>query len=263
MPKGGAMRGKTQRPPAFLGEALPVAIAHRGGGEPAWENTFEAFSEALNLGFRIIETDLRLTADGKVVTYHDRSAKRVLGDDVPIRKLTLADLQRYAVRNSLTIPTLEEALAAWPSAKFNVDLKEWRVVEPFAKVIERAAAHERICVASFSDRRLVHARRLLGNRVAMSAGPRAVAQILARGARREGSRSSQFAAIQVPFRMLENERVRRYVLQAARRQRVQVHAWTVNDRTVMTELLEAGVDGIVSDALPALKDLMLRRGQWP
>ena len=43
---------------------------------------------------------------------------------------------------------------------------------------------------------------------------------------------------------------------------LQVHAWTVDDPAVMADLLDRGVDGIMTDQTEALRDVLVSRGQW-
>jgi glycerophosphoryl diester phosphodiesterase len=43
---------------------------------------------------------------------------------------------------------------------------------------------------------------------------------------------------------------------------LQVHAWTVNDRPVMAQLLDLGIDGIMTDETETLREVLIERGQW-
>ena len=43
---------------------------------------------------------------------------------------------------------------------------------------------------------------------------------------------------------------------------LQVHVWTINDRTEMTCLLDLGADGIMTDQTVLLRDVLAERGQW-
>jgi glycerophosphoryl diester phosphodiesterase len=52
-------------------------------------------------------------------------------------------------------------------------------------------------------------------------------------------------------------------LQAAHQLGMEVHVWTINDRAEMRELLDMGVDGLVTDRPDLLRELLAERGQWP
>lgn len=79
---------------------------HRGSDFP--ENSLIAFAAALELGAGI-ECDLRLTADGQIVVFHDADAMRICGSTMRIGGSTLGELGRLKVGDG-PIPTLESLL---------------------------------------------------------------------------------------------------------------------------------------------------------
>lgn len=88
-------------------------IAHRGLHTPSegiYENTLPAFQKAADLSYPI-EIDIHLTADGKVIVFHDDTAKRMCGVDANIEEMTLDEIRSLTIMNTnQTIPTLEETL---------------------------------------------------------------------------------------------------------------------------------------------------------
>ena len=62
---------------------------------------------------------------------------------------------------------------------------------------------------------------------------------------------------QIPYGMATPRYVRR-----ARAAGLAVHVWTVNDPAVMADMLDIGVDGIMTDQTEALRELLISRGQW-
>lgn len=88
----------------------PAGFAHRGlhRGSDFPENSLIAFAAALEAGAGI-ECDLRLTADDRVVVFHDSDAKRICGSPVLIGRCRLEELGRLRVGDG-PIPTLESLL---------------------------------------------------------------------------------------------------------------------------------------------------------
>ena len=157
---------------------------------------------------------------------------------------------------------LEEILASFSDTFVNIDAKHDAVVDPLVRVLRRTCALDRVCVASFSDRRLAMLRARLGPRVCMSGGRAAVLRLRAGTFDKRGPRG-RVACVQVPLRYGGARIVDARFVEFAHRQGTAVHVWTINDPSVMTRLLDLGVDGIFSDDLHAMREVWRARGLWP
>ena len=83
-------------------------IAHRGGSEVAFENTFQAFTDAYDLGYRWLETDVQVSKDGVLYAIHDDNLKNITGKNVKIHDLSSDDLDQILIRGKYNIPRLEK-----------------------------------------------------------------------------------------------------------------------------------------------------------
>src|SRR5262249_28787180 len=149
------------------------------------------------------------------------------------------------VAGAAAVPRLDDVLAAWPQVRFNIDVKADNAVDPAIETVRRTGARDRVLLASFSDARLVRLRRAFGPELATSLGSRAVARLWAASrlpARIPiGRRGQPVAAAQVPPRQSGLRLVDRRFVAYAHRLGLQVHVWTIDDPTEMTELLDLGV----------------------
>jgi glycerophosphoryl diester phosphodiesterase len=252
----------------------PVAIAHRGSRLLWPENTMEAFSGAVSLGYRHLETDLRRTADGVLVCLHDPTVDRTTDESGPVSGMTFEGLSRLDAGyrhvgvegrvfrgRGIRVPTLEEAVRTFPEVSFVVDLKTEGLVGPLCELIERLGLYDRLIVGSFTDRRLEEFREASGGRVATSTGA-ALARSWLVASRVGRGVSGEASALQVPRHSRGLRVVDRRLIDSAHARGLQVHVWTINDPSEMAELLDLGVDGIITDRPDLLKELLEERGQW-
>jgi glycerophosphoryl diester phosphodiesterase len=237
---------------AFLDFPGPLAFAHRGGAAHGPENSWPAFEHAVGLGYSFLETDARATADGVLLAFHDRTLDRLAGRPGEIARLPHREIAAARIGGTEPIPLLEDLIGAWPDVRFNVDVKDAGAIGPLADVLRRTIAWDRVCICSFSARRLRGARRALGRPVCTACSPAGIAAV------RLGSRAGPPAqCAQIPASVAGPQFIRR-----AHALGLQVHAWTVNDRALMERLLDLGVDGIFTDQTVALRELLKARGQW-
>ncbi len=120
-----------------------LTIAHRGyraGG--ARENTMAAFAAAAASHVDGIETDVRITADGEAVLFHDRMTPR----QRPIADLARSDIEADCGR---PVPRLAEALEAFPQVLWNIEIKEADAVPATLAVLKRFAGSHKLFVTSF------------------------------------------------------------------------------------------------------------------
>ena len=103
-----------------------------------------AFEAAVALGYRYLETDVHVTADGVVVAFHDAELDRVSDRGGAINELSWADVSAAEIGEGGRVPRFDELLGAFPDVRINVDPKSDAVVEPLADVIQRSGALDRI-----------------------------------------------------------------------------------------------------------------------
>jgi glycerophosphoryl diester phosphodiesterase len=249
---------------AFLDHDGPIAFAHQGGASDFPENTMRAFQHAVDLGYRYIETDVHATRDRVLVAFHDDTLDRVTDRTGIIGNLLWREVRQARVGpEDDRIPLLEDLLSNWPDVRVNIDPKHDAAVTPLVETLERTRSFDRVCVGAFSDRRLARFRRLTGNRVCTSMGPREVARLRAASfGAPMGRLPLACACAQVPTVAARRPLVDRRFVAAAHRRGLQVHVWTINDPEEMERLLDLEVDGIMTDAPAVLKQVLERRGLW-
>lgn len=241
---------------AFLDAPKPIAFAHRGGAAGGVENSLAAFESAVRLGYRYLETDVHATADGRLVAFHDRTLDRVTDRSGVIAELPYDEVARARIGGREPIPLLEDLLGAFPQARFNIDVKAAGAIRPLIDVLRRTNAVDRVCVGAFSDRRIALVRKAFGPQLCTILGPRGVARL------RVGLPHGPGACVQVPIaygavRVIDP----RFVARAHRRG-LDVHVWTIDEPAQMHWLLDLGVDGIMTDRIETLRDVLVQRNQW-
>ena len=240
-----------------------LAFAHRGGAEEYPENTMRAFSAAVDMGYCYLETDAHLTADGKLLAFHDDCLDRVTDGEGKVSDLPWAVVRQSRVAGSEPIVQLEELLESFPCARFNIDIKAWPVLLPTLHLVHRMGIWDRVCIGSFSDLRLGRVRNWLlggGRPPCTSMGPMGVMAIKAKEFGLPARTGAQCA--QVPVRHWGMKVVTKEFVEAAHSLNVQVHVWTIDDPVEMRKLIDLGVDGLMTDKPSVLKQVLVDMGKW-
>jgi len=256
----------------YLATALPIAMAHRGGAaHPAnvgLENTMAAFREAVALGYGYLETDVHASADGRVVAFHDARLDRVTDAVGAIADLPYAAIAQARIGGVEPVPLLADLLEELPDVRVNIDIKADGALEPTVDLIRRLGVVDRVCVGSFSERRVRAARAALGPRLATAAGAVGIAGL--RFAPQALSRLLHTPApvLQIPAQhrlgprvvTLVTPRLVETVHALGKQVHVWFHDWSPEDAAEMHRLLDLGADGIVTDHIDVLAEVLRERG---
>jgi glycerophosphoryl diester phosphodiesterase len=239
-----------------------IGIAHRGSRLLWPENTELAFSGARSLGYRVFETDLRVTADGVLVCFHDPVLNRTTNGWGLLASTTFEEMRRldagYRHRadggfpfrgNGVVVPAFRDMITLFPEAAWVVDLKADGVARPLAALIDELDLHERVIVGSFSTERIAEFRAMTGGKVATSTPPgETMRAVLSAASIRNGDPFHPFtAALQVPSTWYGMPVVTPRLVDLAHSYGRSVHVWTVNDPEEMADLTVMGVDGLITD----------------
>ncbi|MFC0674303.1 glycerophosphodiester phosphodiesterase family protein [Brachybacterium hainanense] len=249
----------------FLPGLRPRRIAHRGFAPDGAENTLRAFHDAVAAGATMLETDTRATADGVALALHDEDLCRIAGDRRRVDSLAATDLPAIRIAGLEPIARLEDVLGTFPDMPINIDVKDAAAVGPAVRAIARTGSARRVCVTSFDD--AVARRAATGVRVTTGITPVrspsriALGTFLAAGALELPDRAvrrllSPYGALQVPVSYRGVPVVTPRTVAAAHRAGCEVHVWTIDERDVMRALLDLGVDGIITNRVDVLAELL-------
>jgi len=241
-----------------------LVIAHRGGSSLGPENTLYKFHNAVKMGVDVLEMDVRSTKDKQLIILHDNSVTRTTDGTGAVENYILAELKKldaahrwspdngrsFPLRNQgIKIPTLSEIFTGFPHTRVNLELKDTRseTIQSLCHLIQSHHMTEKVIVASF-DAGALKDFRAACPQVATSAGSSEV--LLFYGLQKlylESVYTPKPHALQVPFSFQGLNIVNSRFVEAAHSRNMRVHVWTVNDIDSMKQLIEIGVDGIMTD----------------
>ncbi|WP_404297040.1 glycerophosphodiester phosphodiesterase family protein [Halomonas sp.] len=255
-----------------------AVIAHRGSSMDAPENTLSAVEQALADGADIVELDVRLTADGEVVLFHDRSLTRLTGDRRNLGEVTREELATFDVGSWFgdafqgeRIPGLDDALVAVRGrGALMIDMKpdpgrEVALVEAVIATLHEEAARRRRCLDEAADARGAAACGTPDVIGEMRLATMSAALVEETRAREPELKVTLLAQLILPGTLdrrgfdalgLRHNRITQNEIRLARHYGYEVHAWTINDRARMSQLIDLDVDAIITDRPAMLAELL-------
>jgi glycerophosphoryl diester phosphodiesterase len=247
-----------------------VHLAHRGCAENGPENTLYLFDIAVNdYQTDVLETDMFQTADGHIVLLHDETLATTTESTALVGELTLAEIQTldaaywwdpdgdasYPLRGTgIRVPSLEEAFAAFPDAYWNLEIKdaENAYEADLLAIIDQFGRRERVCWGSATDGSSARLRALAPEICLYYPTNAATCFVISVGDGLDPMvECERYDALNLPEGGITTE-----VVAAAKANHIPIYAWTINDQQFMIDLLDMGVDGIITDRCEVLRQVI-------
>jgi len=246
----------------------PEVIAHRGGNGQWPGETMAAYKGAMSLKVDVLEMDIYLTKDRKLVLMHDEYVEKTTNGKGPVHTFTLNEIQQLNagyhwseddenfpyqmpldqlpedLRKDLRVPSLREVLEAFPRMRMVIEMKPASLspAAALSGLLREYDMTDRVLVASFSGDFMNEFRGLCGEvATSLSLSGKDLAELLF-GVNWFDDQPIKPLVLEAPH-YLVNEGL----VEFARHRGLMLHAWTVNKLSNMTRMKALGVDGIITD----------------
>lgn len=220
-------------------------IAHRGASAYEPENTLRAVKRALELNAKMIEVDVRLSKDEQIVVIHDESVDRTTNGKGLVKNLTLKELRKLDAGKGEKIPTLQEVInAVRKKAILIIEIKVLNIEDSIVRTIEKEGIENEVIVTSFNHHILKRIKNLnptIKTGVIFKCHPIKSVDL---------ALNANAESLFPEYRYLSKEMVNE-----AHKNNLRIFPWTIDDPSIANELIEIGVDGIVTNK-PDLLNLM-------
>ncbi len=255
-----------------------LSYAHQGGSLEEPSSTLYAIQKAIDNGATAIELDVHCTKDGQIVVCHDPTVDRTTEATGEIANFTLSalkeldnaywfaphkaeqrdlDVNEYIYRdkaksdNRFRIATLDEILSEFKEMIFNFDIKRTAPeVKPYEEVLAEKLrqfnCQDRVIIASFIDSATSKFKEIAPD-FSISAGTTATSEFYFADETDPMLDDLNYVALQVPYHFNDTQVVTPSFVKKAHDHNIAVHVWTINSENEMKELIDLGVDGIITD----------------
>ncbi|MHA1726209.1 MAG: glycerophosphodiester phosphodiesterase [Promethearchaeota archaeon] len=235
-----------------------LVIGHKGASKICPENTLKAFKKAIELNADYIEFDVHLSKDKKIVVSHDPDIQRITGQPGLIKEMTLSELKRYDFGEGQRIPTLEEVIEITKNKiGLQIEIKARGMEKLLVDILKKEDLLDTTIVSCFIHSKLLKIQKLEPNLRLAALEPAIVGrEVLASDYERivANARKNNFFAIHPEYSLITKD-----FIKLSHQNGLRVHTWTVNDKEIMIKFVNMGIDGIITDDIEALKDVLNRK----
>jgi glycerophosphoryl diester phosphodiesterase len=243
-------------------------IAHRGASEHLPDNTIASFDQALLENADMIEFDIRKTADGEIVLFHDWYAginfneKPNLNYPRLVSHLAFKDLAHFCENNGFRLATLSEVLNRYGNRiDLNIELKAGGYEKEVVDLLYKFNMNGRVVLSSFFPWVIKKIKDIDPKiKTGWIIGQEQVI-LLNRLAR--PMVSLLFKNLQAESAHLHYEIITPAIIQHFHSRRIPIYAWTVNEIGIMQMLIKMGIDGIITNRPGTLDSVLNEKKTAP
>jgi len=230
-------------------------IAHRGANNIAPENTLKAFQKAIELGADMIEFDVRKTLDEKIVISHDNTLIRITGKIGSIKNMTLNELRELDFGEGEKIPTLEELITLTKGKiDLNCEIKVRGIEQKLVDIFRNADLLDSILISSFKNDVLIKIQKIEPKIRLAALNPSKCGWISSWISRKKiinVAKYNKFYAINPLFKLVNKKFIKK-----AHHNNIKIFPWTVDSDSAITKLIKIGVDGIITNDISKVKEIL-------
>lgn len=241
--------------------AMPhvLIIAHRGDSQRAPENTLPAFASAVRTGADLVELDYRHSADGVPFVIHDDTLDRTTNavqlyrrTKIPVAGTRAREFEqldagswfhpRYA---DVRVPTLEQALNVIQQGSVTLIEQKSGDAATCVRLLSEKRLLDRVVVQSFDWEFVADCHRLAPGIVLAALGSKELTDSKLKDAERTGASIIAW----------NQKHIGRQDINAIHRRGLKAWVYTVNDVKRARELVDWGIDGIITDVPATMLDM--------
>ena len=231
-------------------------IGHRGGAAGYPENTLINFKRAVELGADGVEFDVQLSKDGEIVVIHDELIDRTMTGTGLVKDHTLQELKEMSAGEFYSadfkeekIPTLREVLEIVKDLEvINIELKNYlpypKLEEKVLKLVEEFDIREKVIISSFNHYSLQKVKKMQPE---INTGALLMSKMINPS---DYAFKRGFDALNLHFLTADQE-----IIDKSHFMGLQVNVYTVNFPESVVELLDKGVDMIITDDIEMALEL--------
>ena len=229
-----------------------LSIAHRGASGMAPENTLAAIDRAIKLGVDLVEIDLRVTGDGRLVVIHDSTVDRTTNGHGAVKDITLEEIRKLKAGEWFDppfsrerVPLLEEVLdLTRKNALLLVEIKAKAISGLLVEAIKELKASEEVVVQSFHPDSIQQVRELEPRiPAALLVGRFPVGHTRWRGRTLvKNSLAVGANALAISYHAVTPSLVEEVHLRG-----LALWTWTVDEEMAMQKMIQTGADGIITN----------------